>query len=72
MAVGCGALIGLLVAIMLGSALSVFLPSPITGIVMVVCIIGGGIIGPKVMNEPQSPEDKTEDDESEDDFWNRG
>ncbi len=72
MAVGCGALIGLMVGIGLGGALTVFLPSPIAGIVTLICIIAGGIIGPKIMNDPQSPEGKTEDDKEEDDFWNIG
>ena len=68
MAVGCGALIGLLVGISLGGILTMLLPSPIPGIVTLLCIIGGGILGPKVMNEkaqPQSPGEETEDDLSD-------
>ena len=68
MAVGCGALIGLMIGISLGGALTLFLPSPISGIVTLLCIIGGAILGPKVMNEkaqPQSPEEQTEDDLSD-------
>ena len=68
MAVGCGALIGLMIGISLGGVLTVFLPSPISGIVTLLCIIGGGILGPKVMNEkarPHSPEEEAEDDLSD-------